>query len=77
MRGTRGRRLAVLVVAALVSWSAAAETPVPLRRFAFVTGSNDGGAALVKLKYAETDARSFAAVLKDLGGVKRGDLVLV
>ena len=31
----------------------------------------------MKLKYAESDARSFAAVLQDLGGVKPGDLVLV
>ena len=28
-----------------VAWTAAAEAPVPLRRFAFVTGSNDGGDA--------------------------------
>ncbi len=34
-------------------------------------------AALVKLKYAESDARSFASVLQDLGGVKPRDLVLV
>jgi len=54
-----------------------AAAPVPLRRFAFVAGSNDGGDALVKLKYAESDARSFATVLQDLGGVKARDLVLV
>ena len=30
-----------------------------------------------KLEYAESDARSFAAVLQDLGGVKPHDLVLV
>jgi hypothetical protein len=71
------KRLVILVVVALAAWGAAAETPVPLRRFAFVTGSNDGGDTLVKLKYAETDARSFAAVLEDLGGVKPRDLVLV
>ena len=84
-------RFALFVVLALISLSAAAESasgdaksasgdakaPAPLRRFAFVTGSNDGGDALVKLKYAESDARSFAAVLQDLGGVKPRDLVLV
>src|SRR5208337_2382715 len=53
------------------------EAPAPLRRFAFVTGSNDGGDALLRLKYAESDARSFASVLQDLGGVKPRDLVLV
>ena len=72
-----GKRLAVFIVAALVAWSAAAETPAPLRRYAFVSGSNDGGSSLVKLRYAESDARSFASVLQDLGGVKPRDLVLV
>ena len=48
-----------------------------LRRFALVAGSNDGGASLEKLKYAESDARSFASVLEELGGVKAQDLVLV
>ena len=77
MSGMGGKRLAVLVVAALVALSAAAETTVQLRRFAFVTGSTDGGSSLVKLKYAESDARSFASLMQDLGGVKPRDLVLV
>jgi hypothetical protein len=77
MNATAGKRLAVFLAAILVAWSAAAEAPVPLRRYAFVTGSNDGGASLAKLKYAESDARSFASVLQDLGGVKPRDLVLV
>jgi hypothetical protein len=76
-----GRKLFLAVIFMLAAWALVAETPsggpVPLRRFAFVAGSNDGGDTLVKLKYAETDARSFAAVLQDLGGVKPRDLVLV
>ncbi|MGA2641138.1 MAG: caspase family protein, partial [Spirochaetia bacterium] len=68
---------AVIVLFALLAWSAFSEASVPLRRFAFVIGSNDGGDGLVKLRYAESDARSFAAVLQDLGGVKPRDMVLV
>ena len=56
---------------------AGAASPAPLRRFAFVAGSNDGGESLQRLRYAESDARSFAAVLQELGGVKPKDLVLV
>ncbi len=37
------RKLLVLVLLGAIAWTAAADTPVPLRRFAFVTGSNDGG----------------------------------
>jgi Caspase domain len=54
-----------------------AEQPLPLRRFALVAGSNDGGEGRVRLKYAESDARSFAAVIEELGGVRSEDLVLV
>ncbi len=62
--------LLVLLVSAALAW--AVEDQSPLRRFAFVAGSNDGGPDLVKLKYAETDARSFAAVLQEIGGVRPG-----
>ncbi len=59
------------------AWAAAADAPAPLRRFAFIAGSNDGGESLVRLKYAESDAQAFAAVLQDLGGVKPRDMILV
>jgi hypothetical protein len=73
----RMRKICVLFLLGAVAWASAAEAPVPLRRFAFVAGSNDGGESLGKLKYAESDARSFATVLQDLGGVRPQDLVLV
>jgi len=69
------RAFFILLLGAAV-WAAGAESPVPLRRFAMVAGSNYGGESLVRLKYAETDARAFAAVLQDLGGVRPQDLVL-
>ena len=72
----KARSLLFLVLACLASLPAAAEEPAPLRRFALVAGSNDGGESRVRLKYAETDARSFAEVIEELGGVKSEDLVL-
>lgn len=59
-----------------VSEAAAADAPV-LRRFALVMGSNDGGEARVRLRYATTDARAVGRVLTDLGGVAPFDLVVL
>ena len=70
------KRAFFILLLGAVAWAAGAQSPVPLRRFAMVAGSNYGGESLVRLKYAETDARSFAAVLQDLGGVRAQDLVL-
>ena len=49
----------------------------PMRRFALVMGANGGGEGRVKLRYAASDARSFAGLLEELGGVQAEDLVLV
>lgn len=75
---------------ALVGWLAAADagaretedgTPVVntggVRRFALVVGANDGGSSRVKLRYAGTDAHTMAAVLGELGGVKKADRVVL
>jgi len=48
-----------------------------LRRFALVVGANNGGAKRVKLRYAGTDARSFARVVTQLGGVASKDVALL
>ena len=76
------RRTAILIL--LVSAAAAAlaavpepAQPSPLRRFALVAGSNDGGATRVRLRYAATDAQAMARVLQELGGVRTEDLVLL
>jgi hypothetical protein len=71
------KKAIVLLLLCAVAMRALADAGIPLRRFALVTGSNDGGENLVRLKYAESDARSFAAVMQDLGGVKAQDIVLV
>ncbi len=51
--------------------------PVPLRRFALVAGSNNGGPRKVRLKYATSDAIAFASVMGELGGVKDSDMILL
>jgi hypothetical protein len=73
--------LAVFSAISLVAASGWAEQTatdlVPLRRFALIAGSNDGGQGRTRLKYADSDARAFAAVLKELGGVRADDMVLL
>lgn len=61
--------------AAPVRAGAAASTP--LRRFALVIGSNNGGSVREQLRYAGHDAKTIADVLRQLGGVSQVDLSLL
>ena len=55
-----------------------ASTPAaPLRRFALVIGSNNGGNVRERLRYAGHDAATIADVLRQLGGVDQVDLDLL
>lgn len=55
-----------------------AGTPAaPLRRFALVIGSNNGGNVRERLRYAGHDAETIADVLRQLGGVEQVDLDLL
>ncbi|MCB9680199.1 MAG: caspase family protein [Alphaproteobacteria bacterium] len=76
-RAGRAGGLLALVLAGALSTVATAQELVPLRRFALVIGSNDGGPERVTLRYAHTDADSFAHVLTDLGGVAPDDLLVL
>jgi hypothetical protein len=69
--------LALISVLAIPLFGADSASVVPLRRFALVVGSNNGGPTRVKLKYAASDAKAFASVLKELGGVKDSDMVML
>ncbi len=79
----RGLRLAALCAALLALAATAAQATAqttaqsPTRRFALVMGANGGGEGRARLRYAASDARSFAAVLTELGGVREGDLVVL
>jgi hypothetical protein len=48
-----------------------------LWRYAIVVGANDGGVRRSTLKYAEKDAKEFAAILRSFGGVEKEDLFLI
>lgn len=59
-------------------WLAApAQADAPLRRAAVAVGANDGGAGRVALRFAHADARSFAQVMTDLGGLSPTDRTLL
>jgi hypothetical protein len=55
----------------------ASATAAPLRRFALVIGSNNGGNVRERLRYAGHDAETIADVLRQLGGVDQVDLDLL
>jgi len=71
------RSLLILFVLAGLAPQAHANDGVRTRRFALIVGSNDGGAERVKLRYAGTDAKAVARVLRELGGVADTDVVLL
>jgi hypothetical protein len=68
--------LAALAVAPQVRAAEPEAGPVT-RRIALIVGANDGGSERVKLRYADSDARSLARVLVDLGGLERADEVVL
>lgn len=74
----------VASLVALVAPVAPAQGPVEavpansaVRRVALLVGHNDGGPGRVKLRYAATDARAFARVLAELGGIDRADEIVL
>lgn len=50
---------------------------MPLRRFAFIVGANDGGPGRTQLRYAVKDARALSSVLTEMGGVLPEDTVFL
>jgi hypothetical protein len=67
----------IVLLTLLVAGVSAAETPVAVRRLALLVGVNDGGPGRDRLRYATTDAKAFAKVLSELGGVAPADRVLL
>ncbi len=71
------KRAVILTILSLFILGAQAHADDQLRRFALVIGANNGGAELVRLRYAVQDAQSVVKVMKDLGGVKPEDCTLL
>jgi len=67
----------IICLVFLVSTASAAPDATPLRRYALVIGSNNGGGARETLRYAGHDATTIADVLRQLGGVTQPDLSLL
>ncbi|MDR2584111.1 MAG: caspase family protein [Fibromonadaceae bacterium] len=51
--------------------------PQKVERYLLVAGANNGGADRVKLRYAESDANSFASVMSQMGGVDKSNVLRV
>jgi len=51
--------------------------PQKVERFLLVAGANNGGMDRVKLRYAESDANSFAGVMSQMGGVAKNNVLRV
>jgi len=69
------RTLALCVLAACLLWAARAHADV--QRFAVIVGSNQGRGGDTPLRYAENDAAKIYNVLRDLGGFRPANMVLL
>ncbi len=48
-----------------------------LKRFGLIIGANNGGSERIKLRYADSDAKSIAKVMGKIGGVNKEDIILL
>ena len=67
----------ILLVFASNANAANAMTEGRINRYVVAVSANNGGAGRPMLRYAESDARSFAKVLKEMGGVLPQNVILV
>ena len=67
----------VLILLLLASNAEAATESARINRYVVAVSANNGGAGRPMLRYAESDARSFAKVLKEMGGVLPQNVILV
>ncbi len=73
-----GLSFAFLFVLLLLASNADAATESGrINRYVVAVSANNGGAGRPMLRYAESDARSFAKVLKEMGGVLPQNVILV
>ena len=73
-----GLSFAFLFVLLLLASNANAATESGrINRYVVAVSANNGGAGRPMLRYAESDARSFAKVLKEMGGVLPQNVILV
>ena len=71
--------LVILLVLAATSGSQAAtgSAETQINRYVLAVSANNGGKGRPMLRYAESDAKSFVNVLKEMGGVQPQNIVFV
>lgn len=69
------RRTYLAAVLSLCSGLGATAEAGPMRRFAVLLGNNQGGEQTEPLRYAEADAQKLQAVLQEIGGYDKADIV--
>lgn len=67
----------ILMLLLLANNANAATESGRINRYVVAVSANNGGAGRPVLRYAESDARSFAKVLKEMGGVLPQNVILV
>lgn len=67
----------ILVLLLLAANANAATESGRINRYVVAVSANNGGSGRPMLRYAESDARSFAKVLKEMGGVQSQNVILV
>jgi len=69
--------MAVLASASFVHASGESSGSIAIERYVFAVSANNGGKERPRLRYAETDARAFAEVLSQMGGVPKQNVFRV
>ena len=67
----------VAILAAASNTHAATSNEIAINRYVFAVSANNGGKERPRLRYAESDARAFANVLSEMGGVPRQNVYRV
>lgn len=69
--------MAVLASASLAHAAGVSSGSIAIERYVFAVSANNGGKERPRLRYAETDARAFAEVLSQMGGVPKQNVYRV
>ena len=72
-----GLSFAIIFALLLLASNVSAAESARINRYVVAVSANNGGAGRPMLRYAESDARSFAKVLKEMGGVLPQNVILV
>jgi len=67
----------ITAVVLILTAAAASDGATEIRRYLLSIGANDGGTDRVLLRYAITDAKAFASVLTDMGGVDKQNATVI